>query len=132
MLICVSLGWVSQGFQYSSHVSGIWLNTFFLCESLFTCRFIAVAVCFSFALAIVSVCLSRFFKNQNQVFFVQNLYECGFNPFIFKSGGFFSLHYLRILLTFLVFDLEVLFLVPSMVTIKFFLLQGFFFIIWFI
>jgi len=52
-------------------------------------------------------------------------YECGFNPFFNNSLLNMNLHYFKICLIFLIFDLEILYIYPWSLTAKFFLVNGY-------
>jgi len=84
----------------------------------------AVLSIFIVVLYIVSSVLSDTIQLENELNKSKS-YECGFNPFFNNSLLNMNLHYFKICLIFLIFDLEILYIYPWALTAKFFLINGY-------
>lgn len=84
----------------------------------------AVLSTFIIILYVISSILSDTIQLENELNRSKS-YECGFNPFFNNSLLNMNLHYFKICLIFLIFDLEILYIYPWALTAKLFLINGY-------
>nr|YP_010996511.1 NADH dehydrogenase subunit 3 [Concaveplana hamulusa]WPC85253.1 NADH dehydrogenase subunit 3 [Concaveplana hamulusa] len=76
-----------------------------------------------FILVIISLMILILGKKSSVDFEKSSPFECGFNPISYKRLPF-SIHFFLIAVIFLVFDIEVIIIIPSILTMKFSVVQS--------
>nr|QWC53820.1 NADH dehydrogenase subunit 3 [Concaveplana rufolineata] len=76
-----------------------------------------------FILVIISLMILILGKKSTVDFEKSSPFECGFNPISYKRLPF-SIHFFLIAVIFLVFDIEVIIIIPSILTMKFSVVQS--------
>ena len=88
-------------------------------------------ILFVFLLASVLYSLNKLVKQKEFDLEKLSSYECGFDPYS-SLGHSFDLHFYIIALSFLIFDLEIIFFYPWAIVLSEITLQGFFIMVYFL
>lgn len=86
---------------------------------------IIIYLLFCFIISIIIFLISKWIIRPNLYIEKISAYECGFQPFIEKQTNF-DIHFYLIAILFIIFDLEIIFLFPWIIVLKYLNFLGFF------
>jgi len=126
-IYCI-MSWGCSGFiLIANNLFIYYLEAYRYVDYYYYCVYIYVSIFFLLVLLFAFYFLSNTLSKKFSIIKL-DLYECGFESLILDAHWVLNMQYFRVLLVFLIFDLEVLYIFPWILISKFFIFESFYFL----